>query len=129
MVDIRYNIHISYMSNNIATDALIGGMIGGGISYFTGRYYESINYVKIIAFIYATPVMYFFMLYILSNDSKTSMNNFTMHALLGTITTMVVLTMTVLFRNSDPRLLVGGNFISLMLVLAWYFYFRVYELI
>ncbi len=117
------------MRNNIPMDALIGGLITGGFSYLTGRYYESINYVKIIAFMYAAPCVYFYLLYVLSNDSKTAMNDFSVHALIGTTLTMFMMAITLLFRFKDRRSLIIGNFVGLIIILIWYFYFKIYELI
>lgn len=117
------------MANNVALDALIGGLICGGFSFMTGRYYESINYVKIIAFVYAAPCLYFYLLYVLSKDSKTAMNDFTIHALIGTVLTVILMTLTLLFRSKERIILILGNLIALLLILIWYFYFEIYKLI
>jgi uncharacterized membrane protein len=117
------------MANNVTLDALIGGLITGGFSYMTSRYYESINYVKIIAFIYAAPCLYFYMLYVLSKDSKTAMNDFTIHALLGTISTIILMILTLLFRNRERNELILGNLVGLIIILCLYFYYEIYKLI
>lgn len=117
------------MANNVTLDALIGGLITGGFSYMTSRYYESINYIKIIAFIYAAPCLYFYMLYVLSKDSKTAMNDFTVHALIGTITTIILMLITLLFKNRERNDLIIGNLIGLIVILFWYFYYEIYKLI
>lgn len=129
MYNILYHVYILYMANNVALDALIGGLICGGFSYMTGRYYDSINYVKIIAFVYAAPCLYFYLLYVLSKDSKTAMNDFTVHALIGTILTSILMILTLMFRSRERLYLIIGNLLALIVVLIWYFYFKIYELI
>ena len=117
------------MGSSLALDALIGGLITGGFSYLTGQYYESINYVKIIAFVYAAPCLYFYLLYVLSRGGKTTMNDFTVHALLGTLFTMLLMIITLLFRNRDRITLIFGNLVAMILILIFYFYFKIYELL
>jgi len=117
------------MGNNVALDALIGGIITGGFSYLTGSYYESINYVKIIAFVYAAPCLYFYLLYVLSKDSKTAMTDFTVHAIMGTVITLLLMLFTLYFRKRDRTDLIIGNLLGLIVSLFVYFYYEIYKFI
>ena len=117
------------MSNTVALDALIGGLLTGGFSHMTRSNYDSVNYIKIIGFVYAAPCVYFYLFYILSKDSKTSMNDFMVHALMGTLMSATLLMITLFFRNESTNVLIIANLVSLVSILLFYFYFRIYEII
>lgn len=116
-------------NNNIILDALLGGLITGGFSFLTNRYSDSINYVKIVAFVYAAPCLFFYLLYLMSKDSKKMMNDFTVHALIGTLLTVFLMILTLIFNKRTRNELIFGNFIAIIIILFLYFYFKIYEMV
>tara|TARA_B100001063_G_scaffold193519_1_gene184903 strand:- start:202 stop:555 length:354 start_codon:yes stop_codon:yes gene_type:complete len=117
------------MNSNVALDALTGGLLCGLFSYLTSMYYSSTYYIKIIAFVYAAPTLYFYLLYVLSKGGKTQMNDFTIHGLLGTIITLSLMTITLMFNHLDRTTIIISNAIALSLVLLLYFGFQIYKYI
>jgi len=117
------------MGTNVAIDAIIGGLFMGIFSHLTNSNSDSVNYIKMVGFVYAAPVGFVFLLYILSRGSKTYMTDFTVHALIGTISTMFLLLSSLLIRTRDKKTIMLWNLVSLITIITSYFYFRVYEII
>ena len=110
----------------ILLDALVGAILLGVFSYLSQLYVDKPYYIRIIAFIWATPTLYFYFLYIASRNSKKAMYDFTNHGLIGWLLTLAAIILTYLMVNYDKNIIILFNFIFLLLVIIWYFYYKIY---
>ena len=74
----------------VIVDTLLGGAVLGTISYLSSLYGHLDIYYKILAFLWATPLSFFFFLNMASRHGRNSMVDFTRHAIIGTTFTIVV---------------------------------------
>jgi len=110
----------------ILIDAIFGALLMGFFSYFSQLYSENHYYIRIIAFIWAMPTLYFYFLLISSRTSKQAMYDFTNHGLIGWLLTLAAIILTYLMVNFDKNIIILFNFIFLLLVITWYFYYKIY---
>ncbi len=113
---------------NVFINAAVGGFLCGLFAFLTGRFSNTPSYIKIFAFVYAAPCLYFYLLYMLSRQGKNQMVQFTRHALFGTLVSAVIIFVTVLFQEKSATALIVGNLIALLFVLFIYFVFKMYNL-
>lgn len=114
--------------NNIILDASVGAIVLGLFSYFTEKYKNNHDYIKILAFLWASPSIFFYILAISSRNGIKSMNALTIHALLGIIITTIAILFTLYFIKLNSTLLISINFIYLFTVMVLYFYYKIYTL-
>jgi len=114
--------------NNIILDAAVGAILLGLFSYFTEKYRNNHDYIKILAFLWASPSVFFYILAISSRNGIKSMNALAVHALLGIILTTIAILFTIYFIKLNSILLISINFIYLFTIMVLYFYFKVYTL-
>ena len=115
--------------NYIILDALFGALIMGSFSYFSSLYSNDNKYVKIMAFLWGIPAIYFYLLRIASRNNKEAIVNLSRHALLGVITTLLAILATLFFINTDTKILIIYNLLYLITCIYLYFHFKVYNLI
>ncbi len=118
----------------ILTDAVIGGVFCGAISYFakSSKNNQSYNtFVKIMAFLWAAPLFYVYVIYILlRSGTDLSVNSFVMHALAGTILSLIFLIGAKFIINAKVSRIINMVFIWTFFTLTFsiYFIFRLYLL-
>lgn len=116
----------------ILTDAVIGGVFCGAVSYFSksSKNNQSYNiFLKIMAFLWAAPLFYVYVIYILlKNGTDLSVNSFVIHAIAGTILSVIFLFGTKFIINSKISRLINIIFIWTFFILTFsiYFIFRLY---
>ena len=117
------------MNKIIIFDALIGAILLGTFSYITNLYKGSSDYLKILAYLWAAPATYFYILYIASRNNKSAMADLSKHALLGHFMTLLAILFTLYFlRNIDTKYIIMTNLVYTLAVFFIYFYFKLYKL-
>lgn len=110
----------------ILIDALFGALLMGFFSYFSQLYSDNPHYIRIIAFIWAMPTLFFYFLFMSSRVNKQSMYDFTKHGLIGLFFTLIAMIFTYLLINYSKNMIILLNLIFLLLITSWYFYFEIY---
>jgi hypothetical protein len=115
--------------NYILLDALFGALILGSFSYFSNLYIGDKKYIKIMAFLWGIPTIYFYILRIAARNGKDDMIHLSKHGLLGISLTLLAILFTLYFRNTDKNILIIYNLLYLVVCIYLYFHFKVYDLI
>jgi hypothetical protein len=110
----------------IALDSLMGVFLFGGISFFSQSYDKKIHYIRIIAFLWGAPAAFFYFLIITARVGKPAMYEFTNHALVGILFTLVAFCITYLLEPYSIETIIFINFLFAVLVLAGYFHSRMF---
>lgn len=114
--------------NKIIFDVLSGSFLIGLISYFTLQFDENPEYLKIIAYLWAVPLLYFYFLYIIYPKGNEAIKSFTIHGLFGNILTFIIMVITyyLIKLNVNTNNIILFNIIYGLLSLFIYFYFKLY---
>ena len=116
------------MNKTIIKDAIISGFLGGLVSYLVSINRKNPDYLKMMAFIYAAPCIFFYMVLISSRKGKQAIKSFSFHALLGILLTASVIIFTYLFYYLNRNLLVAINLFIFLFITALYFKYKIYKL-
>ena len=110
-----------------------GGLITVLFSYAASLYTNHPAYIKIIAFLWGMPILYFYILFISLSISEQAATDVTYHALFGMIcsmvimiTTLVLLTYSYKYNNSN-QYIIGLNILYLFLVIHIYLWYKLYK--
>ena len=88
------------MKNIILKNSLFGALTFGLFTYFVEIFETHPNYLKISAFLWAAPLFFFFiMVYLPSTKGKLVLQSFIIHALLGTLLSVLVFLITLVMRD------------------------------
>ena len=113
---------------NVILDTILGGIMIGTISYFSNIYGKNPEYYKIVGFLWAVPLTYFFLLYIAMKDGKKAIKGLTLHALYGILLTLLsILIILRIINNINISLLIGITFIYGILTTMLYFILKLYK--
>ena len=118
---------INYKS--IIINSLFGGLIGGFFSYLAQIFEKHPHYLKISAFLWTTPFLFFLIVIFTWSKWKHIMIAFTKHALMGSIVTTIVFSITLLLSNYNMIIVLISILSALVLLLTLYFNYRVYEIV
>ena len=120
---------MEYKYYKIIFDIITGSILIGLISYFTSLYDENPEYLKIIAYLWAVPLIYFYFLYITFDKGLDALKAFTLHGLLGAILTLFIMICTYLLilNNINIYLILGINVIYGLLCIYFYFQYKIYK--
>jgi L-asparagine transporter-like permease len=119
------------VSNKIIQDGIIGGIIVALFSYMASLYNENNNYLKITAYLWGAPLFYFYLIYVTySNSSKKidAVKDFTIHATIGTILTVLVMIITIFISHEPIYKIILINIILLIIFIYVYFAYKLYEI-
>ena len=113
----------------IIFDIITGSILIGFISYFTSLFDSNPEYLKIIAYLWAVPLIYFYFLYITYDKGITAVKSFTEHGLLGAILTLLIMIFTyfLILMNVNINTILIVNVIYGLLCLLFYFGFKIYN--
>lgn len=113
----------------IIFDVISGSILIGLISYFTSLYDSNPEYLKIIAYLWAVPLIYFYFLYITYDKGIQAVKSFTEHGLLGAVLTLIIMISTYLliFYGIDINTILIINVIYGLLCLFFYFNYKIYN--
>ena len=123
---IMYIIYIINMKEYII-DGILGGIIFGLISYLSFIYKKNEDFHKILGFMWAAPLTYFFLLYIVSKNDKKAILNFSKHCIIGTIISIILLVTTLHLIKLKKNMIILFAFIYSIFFVLLYFYFEVYK--
>lgn len=113
---------------------LTGGIITALFSYTASLFSYYPGYIKIVAFLWGMPLLYFYILYISLYSNTRAAFDTTRHGLYGVITSMFLLSTTILFmkyvcnETIHPRYLVWYNLFALIAIIWYYLYYKIYDL-
>ena len=111
----------------ILRNTLIGVALAGFFSYIVSMYDTNNNYLKIAAFAWGIPMLFFLLLFIAWNKSDSAGLHFTKHALFGSSITIFTMIITLLLFDLGKLPVVYINFLILFTSLFIYIYFKMYE--
>jgi hypothetical protein len=116
------------MIKKVLSDVLFGGLIVGAFSYVSLQYETEPEYLKILAFLWGVPLIFFYLLYISWKTDRDAMLSFTMHALLGTMITLFTMIITLYTSKMGMIPTVVINLMILVLAIVIYFRYNLYKL-
>jgi hypothetical protein len=112
----------------IIKDAMIGALLLGGVSFITELYGNYKNYYKVLAFLWAVPLTFAFFIYLCSRKGKTAIYDFSLHAVLGSLLTVFIASVTLFNINQSYTNIQIINISLSVLFICVYFTFKIYEL-
>lgn len=115
------------MNHVLMRDIAISGFLGGIFSYFASIYKTNPEYLKITAYLWGLPLLYFVLLNISWNAGENAMLDFNKHAIIGTIITMFAMLSTYLIYNMGDDVVIGLQFIVLAASVFIYMSFELYK--
>ena len=108
-------------------DGFLGGIILGFISYLSFIFKKSDDFYKILGFVWAVPLTFFFLLYIVSKAGKNAMENFTKHSLLGTCLLVLLSLITLRIINQKKNIIILISFLFAIISTLLYFLLQIYK--
>lgn len=113
--------------NNILLDTILGGLLLGSISYLSNIYGKNPEFYKILAFIWAVPLTFFFLINLASRDGKKAIKDFCIHSILGLLLTIILALITIRIIKLDNYIIVLFSFIFAVITTFLYFYLKIYK--
>ena len=112
---------------NVLIDGILGGILIGIISYLSSIYGDKPFFYKILAFMWAVPLTFFFFINMASRDGKQPIANFSKHAILGTLLTFIIaiVTLNIMHLNIDKIIII--TFIYAIITTFLYFSLKIYN--
>jgi hypothetical protein len=115
------------MTCQILLDSIIGGSIVGAFSYVSSLYEEKPEYIKIIAFLWGIPLIFFYLLFIAWKNGDNAAMSFTRHALFGAILTILSMMLTLFMHNIGKYPTIIANVILLAIYIYIYFSMKLHK--
>jgi hypothetical protein len=116
-------------------DGIIGGIFISLFSYLIiksehNNKYE--DYISIFGFLWAAPVIYLYMIYVLyinSNKNIKLLKSFLIHATIGTILSILFFIITILLikKNIDINSIFIVNFVTIFFTIYLYLKYKLYK--
>ena len=112
----------------IIYDVLVGSILIALISYATINFDTNPEYLKIVAYLWGVPLLYFYFVYIIYPKGNKALKDFTIHGFIGMILTIILMIITYLMiiYNIDIQKILLFNIIYGLISLFIYFYFELY---
>lgn len=115
---------------DIIYDGLVGFIFFASLSYISDEFKKKDEYFKIVAFLWAAPFTYFYLLYITSKAGKKATSNFNKHALIGTLATLFLILFYLFVEDMfDINTLILTIFSLTAIFTGLYYYFKLFETI
>lgn len=111
----------------IVFDAIFGGLILGLASFLNQYYSDTTDVVRVFAYLWATPLLYFFFLNLFINRHSSTIKEFNKHAFLGVVLTLIAMFFTHIYFEKSRKLIVFINLIYVFLVTFLYFALGMYK--
>ena len=115
------------MMYQILIDSVIGGSIVGLFSYVSSLYEERPEYLKIIAFMWGIPLIFFYLLFIAWKNGDSAAVSFTRHALLGALLTIISMILTLYIHNIGKYPTIIVNVVLLAMYVFIYFTYKLHK--
>ena len=114
--------------NSVIKDTLAGAIMFGGLSYLSERFKSKTYYFKIVAFVWAAPFTYFYLLYITSRAGKKSLDGFNAHALIGTLATAFLILLYMFLKDKMAiENIIAITFLFTFVFTFGYYYLKIFE--
>lgn len=112
----------------IFKDTLMGAASFFAISTLNQMFSDNNDFVRLTGFLWAAPLVYFFLVNMFSQRGKTALYEFNKHAGLGLIFTFLSLLITTIYMNENNfKTLAYYNFAATAIGIAIYLYFKLYQ--
>ena len=112
----------------IFKDTLMGAATFFALSTLNQMFTDNNDFVRLTGFLWAAPLIYFFLVNMFAERGKTSLYEFNKHAGLGLIFTFILLLITTVYMNEDNlKMLSHMNFIVTIIGVSIYLYFQLYR--
>ena len=112
----------------IFKDTLTGAASFFALSTLNQMFSDNNDFVRLTGFLWAAPLVYFFLVNMFSQRGKTALYEFNKHAGLGLIFTFLLLLITTLYMNEDNlKTLAYFNFAATVIGISIYLYFQLYK--
>ena len=117
-------------------DGIIGGILMSLFSFFIIKSGQNKKYednISIFGFLWAAPLIYIYMIYVLynnSNKNKMLLKRFILHASLGTFISILFFSFTIFLINQKYNIntIYLFNFLFISIILYIYLRFQLYKL-
>lgn len=94
-------------TRTVIFDTILGGLVLGLVSYLSSIYGEkSPIFFRVLAFVWAVPLTFFFFINMASRYGKVSIADFSRHALIGTALTFMLALITLYMIDRSTRFIV-----------------------
>ena len=114
----------------IILNSLLGGLFFGLFTYLVNTFKKNPNFLKLSAFLWAAPLTFFYIMFIMRSKSTKTIIAFTKHVLVGITLSVIVYIMSFcLMSNCTLQTLMILNLIIVTIAIFIYFNYKVYELI
>ena len=113
--------------NKILLDTILGGLLLGSISYLSNIYGKYPEFYKILAFIWAVPLTFFFLINMASRDGKKAIIDFSRHSLIGLVLTLILALITISIIKLNNYIIVLFAFLFSIVSTFLYFYLQIYK--
>lgn len=115
---------------SVLIDALIGAIILGFISFLSSMYGsgKETSFYKILGFVWTIPITFFFFINMAARDSgRKAIDDFTRHALIGTLLTGIIGAIVLILPSFSSDFLVYLTFFYALILTILYFYYGLYN--
>ena len=115
--------------SKIIYDILFGSILIGLTSYATIKFDTNPEYLKIVAYLWGVPLLYFYFVYIIYPQGNKALKDFTIHGFIGMILTIILMIITYLMiiNNYDKYTILIFNLLFGLITLFLYFYYEIYN--
>ena len=120
------------MYQTLFKEGLIGFITFVSISYISQKFSNFTNLYKIGAFLWAVPLTYYFIIYIINKEGNMKhLVQFNKHALLGIICTLTLMSLAEIMMgyNMNTQTILNTILVITLVILFVYFYYGIYNLI
>lgn len=113
----------------IIIDVICGAILVGFVSYSTILFESNPDYLKIVAYLWAVPLLYFYFLYVIYPQGTSAIKSFTIHGLLGVLLTTFIMFITyfLIIYKVDINTIMILNILYGIICLFIYFYLKLYK--
>jgi len=113
----------------IARDAFFGGVLAGAFSYASTLYTTNANYLRMTAFIWGLPLIYFYILSIAWNKAgREAAFDVSVHGLLGIMFTLFAIIFTLFIIRLNKEFIIYVNILILITAVFIYTYYKIYNI-
>ena len=116
------------METVIIKDFFLGGIIAALFSYIVTLYEKNPEYIKIAAYIWGIPTLYFILLFVAFKEGNEAALDVSRHGLLGVFVTAFTISLTLLLWNLGKEKLIYMNIFILFASIFFYALFKIYKL-
>jgi hypothetical protein len=116
------------MWSTVIFDTILGGFVLGMVSILSNLYGESSPYFyRILAFIWAVPLTFFFFVNMASRHGKNKIEDICRHAIIGIVLTFILALSTLYIIKKDVAVIISYSFFFALLTTIGYFAFEIYK--